>query len=269
MTIKEIKGLELMLKAEKTMSCPPSADGVPPIICVQDLAVTFQSNVAIFDVNLDIYPGDYVGILGPNGSGKTTLLKAVLGIFKPIRGTISVFNQKISQGNRNQTLSKIGYVPQVHNIDKNFPALVKDVVMMGRYSQTGLFRRVSSKDEEIVQQCLKTVEMEEFAQRPIGHLSGGQQQKVLIARSLAQNPEILLLDEPTSALDFKIARSIMGLISRLHREKNLTVVLVSHDIKALRESVSRVICIDKTIVWAGDPENPKLDNVISRIFYGR
>ncbi|MFX0065834.1 MAG: metal ABC transporter ATP-binding protein [Candidatus Hermodarchaeota archaeon] len=255
-----------MLEIEKA-SCTSSEDGTLPVICIQDLAVAYQTTVALFDVNFDIYRGEYVGILGPNGSGKTTLLKAILGLIKPVQGHVRVSSEDVMYKNRNQNLSKIGYVPQVHNIDKNFPALVEDVVMAGRYGKIGLFRRATPQDRKIVNQALRTVEMERFAKRPIGHLSGGQQQKVIIARSLAQEPEVLLLDEPTTALDFKIAKSMMELISKLHTENNLTIILVSHNIRALREHVNRVICLDKTVIWMGAPGDPELDTVIENVFY--
>ncbi|MHA1839165.1 MAG: metal ABC transporter ATP-binding protein, partial [Candidatus Ranarchaeia archaeon] len=209
-------------------SYPQTSEAQSPIICVRDIAVAYQENVAIFDVNLDVYAGEFYGICGPNGSGKTTLLKTLLGVLQPIRGQIHIFGKKLDKATQRNLLGKIGYVPQMHTVDRNFPALVEDVVMMGRYGQMGLLRWPNKRDKKAVEDALSAVQMERFATRPFGHLSTGQQQKILIARGLARNPEILFLDEPTASLDFKIARSILQLIQQLHRERDLTTIMVSH-----------------------------------------
>jgi ABC-type Mn2+/Zn2+ transport system ATPase subunit len=237
-----------------------------PVICLQDVAVAYQANVAIFDINLDIYPGECLGIVGPNASGKTTLLKTILGVLKPIQGSVQIFGEKFSPKTSHMIRSKISYIPQLQAIDRNFPALVEDVVAMGRYSKAGLFRPLNSEDWEKIYEALEAVGMKKLAKRPIGHLSGGQQQKVMIARALANEPKILLLDEPTTALDFKMVRSVVDLVKKLHEQRALTIVIVSHDIKLLREYCTRIAAMDKKIVWKGDPHDPDLDIIIEEIF---
>ncbi|MFW9923164.1 MAG: metal ABC transporter ATP-binding protein [Candidatus Thorarchaeota archaeon] len=238
-----------------------------PIICLNDIAVSYQSNVAIFDINLDVFRNEFLGICGPNGSGKSTLLKTMVGAVEPFRGKVRVLGEDVS---KNTSLSnvrmKIGYLPQMELIDRNFPALVKDVVAMGLYSQVGLFRKLNNSDYEKVKRALEIVELDNFSDRPVGHLSGGQQQKVMIARGIVNQPEILFLDEPTSALDFKVAKNITDIIKKIHDETNLTIVLVSHDIEFIRNNCSKAICMNKKIVWEGNPKSKHFQIVINSIF---
>lgn len=240
-----------------------------PSICAKDVRVAYQSVVALFDVELDIFPGEMVAICGPNGSGKTTLLKTMLGVVKPYHGRVKVLGELVDKDNslNKETKIKVGYVPQATSVDHHFPALVKDVVMMGRYAQVGLFKRPKEEDWNLVYQALQDIGMEAFLDRPIGHLSGGQLQKVMIARSLAQNPEILLLDEPTSALDVKTARDLMKLVQDVQKKRNLTIVMVNHDISLIKSYFPRVICVMNKVAWDGSPQDPEFDQVLQRVFY--
>ncbi|MHA1975192.1 MAG: metal ABC transporter ATP-binding protein [Candidatus Hodarchaeales archaeon] len=250
-----------MLKS--TMQSTDEIETLTPLICIKDVDVAYQNTVALIDVNLDIYQGEIIGICGPNGSGKSTLLKTILGLLKPLRGDIRFYDCTSAKITKRKN---IGYVPQIRTIDRNFPALVKDVVAMGRYHEVGFLKRIRG-DDPIVEKALKNVGMWNFRDRPIGHLSGGQQQKVMIARALSSNPEILLLDEPTAALDFRTQKSIMELIKKLHDEINLTILMVTHNMSFLKSYTSRVVCLDKKIVWKGYPDDPKLDLIIQQIFF--
>ena len=232
-----------------------------PLICIKDLDVAYQDVVALVEINLDIYENDFIGIFGPNASGKSTLLKSILGLIEPINGSISF----LSCTDPSARSINIGYVPQVRKIDRNFPALVQDVVSMGRYKQIGYLHNVKANDENI-KEALIAVGMWRFRKRPIGHLSGGQQQKVYIARALSANPSVLLLDEPTAALDFRIQQSIMELIYTLHKEKKLTVILVTHNLEFLKKYATRIVCLDKKIIWQGHPSDPKLNTIIQQVF---
>lgn len=242
-----------------------------PVIEVRNLSVAYQNTLALYEVSLDIYKGEYLGICGPNGSGKTTLIRTILGLVKPFSGTISIYGHDVSLVNKQtmkELLLKIGYVPQIQHIDRHFPAYVKDVVMMGRYPRIGLFRRPSSTDRAIVEEAMKMAEVYHLRNRPIGHLSGGQQQKVLIARALAQEPEIMLLDEPTSALDFKMTQKIMELLRKLRDEQGLTIVTILHDIELLRRYSTRIACLNQTMRWVGDPNSKELDALLQQLFIG-
>ncbi len=246
--------------------CQPHAHGDLPVICLHDVCVAYQETVALHDVNIAIQRGDFLGILGPNGSGKTTMLKTMLGVVKPFRGLVHLVGKDRRTINRRDFLARVGYIPQKMVIDPHFPALVKDVVAMGLYGKTGFFGRMSKQDKESVREALVKVGVDGLEDRPIGHLSGGQQQKVIVARALANNPEILLLDEPTANLDFKAARSVVDLIDKLHKETKMTVVLVSHSLPFLKQYANRVVVVQKQILWDGPPDSPELDEIVTRVF---
>ncbi|MDA2912178.1 ATP-binding cassette domain-containing protein, partial [Nitrospiraceae bacterium AH_259_D15_M11_P09] len=142
----------------------------------------------------------FVGVIGPNGSGKTTLCRAILGLMRPLEGSLQIFDcacEKLRCHHR----ARIGYLPQKGVLERNFPITVLEAVMMGRYGALGLFRRPRQQDREIAVEALENVGMQDHRNTALGHLSGGQQQRVLIARALAQKPQVLLLDEPTTGVD--------------------------------------------------------------------
>jgi ABC-type Mn2+/Zn2+ transport system ATPase subunit len=235
-------------------------------ICVNGVTVTYGDVVALWQINLDVSRGDYIGIAGPNASGKTTLFKTILGLKQPVEGQVSIYGKPVGNLPK-KTLNKIAYVPQAHQIDQFFPAKVQDVVLMGRYGITFLGCPLKKKDYKRAEEELKFVGMYEQKNRPIGHLSGGQQQKVLIAKSLVRDPEILLLDEPTSNLDFKITKEITELITKLHDERNLTVLTINHNLDLLREDINRLVILNKRIIYDGPPYGEKVDKILYSTFF--
>jgi len=192
------------------------------------------------EVDLVLEEGGYLAILGPNGSGKTTLLRVILGLLKPDRGTVRVLGAPPERRR-----GDVGYVPQHALFDLDFPIRVLDVVLIGRLRARGPFRRFGPRDREAALAALRRVEMAELADRPIGSLSGGQLQRVLIARALALEPRLLLLDEPTASLDERIGSSVWDLMAELARDR--TVVVVSHDTGAVAESVPSVACLNRRL----------------------
>ena len=237
------------------------------LICLKDINVVYGNLAALYDVNVDIHNGDFLGICGPNGSGKTTLLKTIMGLIKPLTGQIALFGEIIEDKIPKETKFRFGYVPQITDIDKNFPALVKDVVEMGRYAKAGIVKSLTKEDKQKALDALKLVDMDHMLERPIGHLSGGQQQRVLIAQALAAEADVLLLDEFTSALDFKMTEEVMELLDYLNHTHGITIVTVGHNIEILRAYCNRIVCIDKIIAYDGTPDDPDLDVVIGRIFH--
>jgi zinc transport system ATP-binding protein len=191
-------------------------------------------------VDLRVEPRDYLAILGPNGSGKTTLVKLVLGLLRPARGSVRVFGREPERAR-----GRVGYVPQRVEFDLEFPIRVADVVRMGRLRRGRLLRPFSAADRDPAARALGTVEMEALAERPIGALSGGQLQRVLIARALALEPELLLLDEPTASLDERIGLGVWELLERLSR--SMTVIVISHDIGAISRHVRSVACLNRRL----------------------
>lgn len=229
-----------------------------PALELRDVSLALRGTPILEDVSLTVAPRDYLAILGPNGSGKTTLLKVVLGILKPDRGSVRVFGSRPSEAR-----GRIGYVPQRFDFDRDFPIRVRDVVLMGRLATRGGWRPFTAEDRGAARAMLERVEMESYAQAPIGTLSGGQLQRVLIARALAQHPDLLLLDEPTASLDERIEHSVWDLLEELSHE--MTVILVSHDIGAISRYVRSVACLNRRLY--GHPSK-QLTNEILEATYG-
>ncbi len=224
-----------------------------PIIRFSHATFGFPNVIALEDISLDIAEGEFIGVIGPNGSGKTTLCRAVLGLMRPLGGSLQIFDCACEQL-RCHHRARIGYLPQKGRMDPNFPITVLEAVLMGRYGALGLFRRAGSKDREIALEALSNVGMADFRDTMLGHLSGGQQQRVFIARALAQQPQVLLLDEPTTGLDITAQHSILDLIHRLHRDLGLTVLLITHDINMIRTHVDRLVLLKTRLYAAGTPE---------------
>jgi zinc transport system ATP-binding protein len=187
-----------------------------------------------------VEPRDYVAVLGPNGSGKTTLAKILLGLLQPARGSVRVLGVPPERAR-----GRVGYVPQRAQFDPDFPILVREVVRMGRLRRDRVLHRLGADDRAAVDRALDVVEMGSLAARPIGALSGGQLQRVLIARALAQGPELLLLDEPTASLDERIGTGVWELLQEL--SKSLTVIVISHDIGAISRHVRNVACLNRRL----------------------
>jgi ABC-type Mn2+/Zn2+ transport system ATPase subunit len=201
-------------------------------------------------VSFALRQGEFVALIGANGSGKTTLLRTVLGFLRPMSGVVRLFNAPVGCGRRAR--KRIGYVPQSLAIDFKMPMMVRDVVAMGRYGVIGLGRQPGKADRLAVEKALNDVGIANLAPRPIGHLSGGELQKVQIARALCQSPELLLLDEPTSSLDLGAQRECLDLVGRLHKEHRLTTLIVMHDLKSLPPCCTRALILDDArIVFDG------------------
>jgi zinc transport system ATP-binding protein len=206
----------------------------------------YNKNPILQDIDLTINEGDFVGLIGPNGGGKTTLFKVLLGLMKPYQGNVKILGNTVAKGRR-----YIGYVPQLLELDREFPVCVADVVRMGRLGKRGLLQRYTPKDEVIVNRTLEQVGMLKLRDRPIAELSGGQRQRVYIARALASEPRILLLDEPTASVDPQRQTSIYELLKELNQF--ITIVMISHDIGAISAYVKTVGCLNHRLFFHGDP----------------
>jgi zinc transport system ATP-binding protein len=186
-----------------------------------------------------------VGILGPNGAGKSTLLKVILGLIRPTRGEVKVFGEDpLKLRHRGQM---VGYLPQRPLTNPNFPVSVLDVVLMGRYGQVGLLKRPGPRDLEIARQNLERLGILALADRPIGEVSGGEQQRVFIARALCVKPRLLVLDEPAISLDACAQDEVFDLVNGIKEDLNLTVLMVSHDIGGVARHVDDIVCLNRRI----------------------
>jgi len=214
-------------------------------IKISNLDVSYNGATVLEDVNLEIEAGKYVGILGPNGAGKSTLLKVILGLVRPRRGEVRVFDKTPQQ--LRLTGDMVGYLPQRPLGNPHFPVSVLDVVLMGRYGRIGLLKRPGREDQEMALRQLASLGISHLAQRLIGEISGGEQQRVFIARALCIEPRLLVLDEPTVSLDACVQDDILEMIQRLKQKLHLTVLVVSHDIGGVARHVDDVVCINRKI----------------------
>ena len=237
------------------------------IIDIEKAVVSYREDIALRGVSLKVKSGEFVGIVGPNGAGKTTLLTIVNGLGKLLRGRVSVLGHHITPGNGHSLRKRVGYVPQVERIDPRMPINVREVVMIGRYGLLGLWGRPGKHDWEMVDKALALVDMTHLAKRPIGHLSGGEQQRVSIARCLAQEPELFLLDEPTASLDWKAQSEILELVRRIHDLRHLTTLFVTHDLNCLPVACDRVVLMKEGLIWGdGSPGELLTDDKLSRLY---
>lgn len=238
-----------------------------PIVDIQDVTVSYRDNVALNSISLKIHEGEMLAIAGPNGAGKTTLLTAINGLGKLLQGSVSIFGIQMERRTATQLRKEIGYVPQIINPDSRMPMRVREVILLGRYGRMGLLRKPSRKDREVVEKVVELIGIEDLLQRPIGHLSGGEQKKVSIARALAQEPRILLLDEPISNLDINAQQSILNLIEQIHERENLTTVVVMHHLNLLPVNCSRMVLLKKTrIIYNGSVDEALNDKVLSNLY---
>jgi iron complex transport system ATP-binding protein len=195
---------------------------------IKDLSHSYNSLVVLSTITFSIQKGDFFIVIGPNGSGKTTLLKIISGLVKLQQGHITILDQSIQSYTRKALAQKIAYVPQMVSMD--FPFTVLEVVLMGRSPHLGPLGLGQEKDIEIAAKAMAFTGVEHLTDRKLEQLSGGEQQRVLIARAICQDPEVILLDEPTASLDLAHQVRIMDMMENLKKEKNVTIVMVSHDV---------------------------------------
>ncbi len=216
---------------------PNPFDKAEKVIELKDVTFAYEGETVMAGVNIDIHRREFASVVGPNGSGKSTLIKLILGLLKPLSGSVRVFGQppeKVRQ--------RIGYAPQHAQVDPQFPATLLDVVLMGLLRpDKGIFGRHTREDREAAIAALEMVDLADRMAQPFSALSGGQRQRALIARALASNPEILIFDEPTANLDANAEFKLYDLMQELNRER--TIILVSHDLGFVSQIVHTVICV--------------------------
>ncbi len=213
----------------------------PNPICCENLSFAYDEASILKNISFTIHPGESVGIIGPNGGGKTTLLKIIMGFLKPTTGKISLFGSSPQQA-----INEIGYVPQVMRFDRQFPISVYELALSGRLSRLPWHGVYSREDHQITDEILDQLELTHFKHCAFGTLSGGQAQRVLIARALVSQPKLLLLDEPTANVDVKAEAKIYGLLKELRGK--ITIIMVTHDLTTAIDQVERVLCVQKTLI---------------------
>lgn len=210
-------------------------------IDINQLSFAYDSAKILDAVDLQVPEREFLGIVGPNAGGKSTLLKIMLGLLPVRQGLVSIFGRSPKKARQ-----IIGYVPQYPAFSRNFPITVEQVVLMGRLGQTGIFGNYSSLDKDIAQRVMLETEVDRLKSRQISTLSGGQLQRVLLARALACEPKVLMLDEPTANIDMRVENEIFDLLKQLN--DRMTILVVSHDIAFISGYVHRVACLNRTLL---------------------
>ncbi len=233
-----------------------------PWIHIRDLTVRYGAKVVLERVTLDVLPGEMVSIVGPNGGGKTTLLKVILGMKTFNEGTVQVLGGKpghVAPG-------AVGYLPQINRHLRDFPICSRDVVLMGRFPRIGLLKRPRLSDRKLAVKCLKIVGMSDYADIPVQALSGGQLQRVFIARALAMEPKVLILDEPSTGLDAVSQEDFYVTLRRLRDQQGISILMVSHDIGVVSNYVDKIACLNRHIHYHGPAGDEIPDRVIQEVF---
>jgi ABC-type Mn2+/Zn2+ transport system ATPase subunit len=229
-----------------------------PVLALHDVSLGYGGRAVLRHVTFEVEEGEFLALLGPNGAGKSTLLRGILGLLPPLGGRIEHgFDRRVAPP---------GYVPQRDSLDPIFPLTAAEVVLMGTYARLGPLHPVGRAQHRTAATALEQVGLEAIADAPFWTLSGGQKQRVLIARALAAEPRVLLLDEPTAGVDPGAAAAIMDVISRLNRERGLTVVLVTHQLRQARPLVRSVIWVEDGTATKGTTETMLSPERIAEVF---
>lgn len=217
-----------------------------PIIKCEHTDFGYENHDAVIDLNLEIYPGDYLCVVGENGSGKSTLIKGMLGLLKPTGGSLSVADELKRGG--------IGYLPQQTAAQKDFPATVQEVVLSGTLSRRGNRPFYSRAERKLAAHNLERLGIEHLKQKCYRELSGGQQQRVLNARALCATEQLLILDEPITGLDPSAIQDFYHLIKKLNKEDGITIIMVSHDIGNVISQANKILHLHRRVVFCGTAE---------------
>jgi zinc transport system ATP-binding protein len=233
------------------------------LIDISHLDFAYGQQLVLKHLDLRIEAGSTVGLIGPNGGGKTTLVKLLTGQLKPTRGSITIDGLSPLQAVRRGDV--IGYLPQNPRQSERFPLSVRQIVHLGLTGKTGMFRPVTAEDSAFADAMIARVGMLELSDTPVGQLSGGQLQRVFIARALAPRPKVLLLDEPTTGIDRLGQQQFIEFLSGLKKELGLTVIFVSHDLRAVSAISDRIACLNVTLHYHDVPERLPAD-LVYRLF---
>jgi len=237
-----------------------------PIIELNGITVRKAKGLLLDGISFSVSRNEFVGIIGPNGAGKTTLLNVIAGLER-FEGTLGLFGKWESWRRSRETRLRIGYVPQLFQIDPAFPILAAEAVMTGVIGRLGLFRSPGRQERESAMRLMEMMRLAHLAERPLGQLSGGERQKVSLARAILQQPDILLMDEPTANLDIAVQKEVLNLIDEIHKQEALTFLFVTHDFNMLPSAMRRAVLLDHgKKVFDGDIDSALSGDTLSRLF---
>jgi zinc transport system ATP-binding protein len=234
-----------------------------PLVDVRNLSFAYGRSPVLREIDLAVDEGSTLGLIGNNGGGKTTLLRLMLGLLKPSSGSIQIAGLSPQQASRCGNV--FGYVPQNPVAPENFPISVRDMARLGVVGKTGMFRKTSPDDLRHVDVLLERLGLAAMTNAPVGSLSGGQLQRAYIARALASKPRLLILDEPITGVDRRGQQEFLTLLAELKREMNLTVIFVSHDLRAVTSTCDRIACLNVSLHYHDAPQHLPPD-LVYRMF---
>jgi len=235
------------------------------MIEIKNVVAGYQNKTVIRNLDLRFKEGEFCALLGPNGAGKSTLLKVLLGYIKPEEGFVKIVNNRLAGWKKSELAKIVSLIPQ--KVEMQFDYTVEDLVLMGRFPYLGYWRGYSAKDREIVQEALQQLDLYEMRNEMFSQLSGGEQQRVAIARALVQDTPIILMDEAFSHLDINHQLEIMQILSRINREQNKLIILVSHNINLTSEYCDRIIFLKKgQLVDEGTPEEVLIPETLKTVY---
>jgi zinc/manganese transport system ATP-binding protein len=250
------------LDAEAVMShYAPESPGTPEILRVDQVSVTLSGRQILDDVSLAIHAGEFTGLIGPNGAGKTTLLRVILGLQRPTRGQIAILGQP-----RTPRSQAIGYVPQKVLLDPDMPMRAMDLVALGLDGHRYGIRLPASGRAAAVREMLHAVDADRFAAARVGNLSGGEQQRVLIAHALISRPRLLLLDEPLANLDLRSGQEVVALLARIAKEQQIAVLLSAHEMNPLLPVMDRIVYLAGGRAASGPTHEVVTPEVLTRLY---
>jgi len=236
------------------------------IVELIDITVRKAKALLLDGISLSLSTSEFVGIIGPNGAGKTTLLNVIAG-FEPFEGVLRLFGRRESWRRSRETRLRIGYVPQLFQIDPAFPIRAAEAVLTGAVGRVGLFHSPGRKDKEDAMRLMDMMRIAHLADRPLGQLSGGERQKVSLARAIIQKPDILILDEPTANLDMAVQKEVLNLIDEIHGLEALTLLFVTHDFNLLPAGMKRAVLLNHgKKVFDGPIDKALSGDSLSRLF---
>ncbi len=258
--LKSYDGIQLLgTKLGKHMAS--TQDKNNPIVQLEHVRIEYGKRTILQDLNMTVNEGEFIAILGPNGAGKSTLMRVLLGLMRPSAGHVQVFGRTPSRGNQ-----EIGYAPQHRTIEAELALRARDLVGFGLDGHRWGLGWPSRKRTALIDQALEEVDAIRFADAPIGQLSGGEQQRLLIAQALLTNPRLLLLDEPLASLDISHEQEIVSIVTRICRTRHVAVLLVTHDINPLLPVVDRVLYIANGHSAIGTPDEVITSTTLSQIY---
>ncbi len=232
-----------------------------PLVHFSKVSCGYRNKIVFEDLTLRLFSKQFAGLVGPSGAGKSTLLKSILGMAPLLSGSISISGKRVN----GQPPAEVGYVPQIETVDWDFPVTVEQVVAMGLYRKSTRLPWLTRPERMLIGELLERLNIGHYVNRQIKRLSGGEQQRVFLARALIADPKLLILDEPTSGVDVKTQHAILHLLGEINR-KGVTILLTTHDLNAVARHLPWVICFNQKIIAQGPPEEVFTSKILSRTY---